>query len=805
MKWLRRPLLIIVSLLLVAVLVIGQIGLWLIWRAWPESNGTLAAAGLNEPVEIIRDTWGVPHIYAQNEHDLFFAQGYVHAQDRMWQMEFNRRIGSGTTSEVLGNLTLGIDRFTRTMQLRRVAQRELDLLDADSRAILQAYADGVNGYINSHRGRLGIEFTVLGVDPAPWTPLDTLTWGKTMALNLSWNYFLELVRARMIAGVGADAAQQLMPPYADGPPLDIPADLDGYRWMQQTTTSEINQLSALLRQEYYLQGSNNWVVGGDRTASGKPLLANDTHLGLSMPSIWYLNGLHGGRFNTVGYTFPGVPLVIIGHNEQIAWGVTDLPADVQDLYVEKLDDPVNPSRYEYEGNWYDLTIAQEVIAVRGSTPVTLEVRMTRHGPIMNGTDDGLKQARPLALRWIAYEQSHLFRAVVGVNLAQDWDSFRRALNFWDAPNQHFVYADVAGNIGYQSAGRLPLRAPGHDGLLPVPGWSAATEWRGTVGAESLYSVLNPASDFYVTANNQVAPTDHPYRAAYGEDWINEWFPVTRVSEALGSGSALSLDDMAKLQLDSYSIPAARLLPHLLEIVPEGSLQTEALAILRDWNGHFDRDQIGATIYYAWYNRLQRNTFDDELSGQLASSYKVIGWISLPAMLTVVEQPNSPWFDDRNTPELEARDAIVRRSFVEALALLQREYGDTPAQWTWGRMHRVNLRAQPLGQTGIGPVDSLFNSGFVTADGGDFTPNNSWLNGDPPFEVTGGPAQRFIIDVGDWDRSRAINSSGQSERLLHPHRTDNLGLWANGQYHPMLFSRAAVESHKANLLLLTPQR
>lgn len=805
MKSLRGPLLTGLSLLTVLALLLGQVALWLVWRTWPETNGTLNVAGLRAPAEVVRDTWGVPHIYAQNDHDLLFAQGYVHAQDRMWQMEFNRRIGSGTTSELLGNLTLGLDRFTRTMQVRRAAQRELEQLDDDSRAILQAYADGVNAYIADHRGRLGVEFTILGAEPAPWTPLDTLTWGKVMALNLSWNYIMELVRARMIAGAGPDATRQLMPPYAAGPPLRIPPGLDDYRWLQQRPTAQVNQLSALLRHGYYLQGSNNWVVGGTRTSTGAPMLANDTHLSLSMPSVWYLNGLHGGRFNSVGYTFPGVPLVVIGHNERVAWGVTDLPADVQDLYVEKLDDPAHPTRYEHQGRWQALTVEHEVISVRGSAPVTLELRLTNHGPIINDTDDGLKQARPLALRWIALEQTGLFRAIVGLNQARDWEEFRRALSFWEAPNQHFVYADVAGNIGYQSAGRLPLRAPGHDGLLPVAGWDGAAEWRGTVGSDQLYGVLNPPQGFFTTANDRVVPPEHPYQAAYGADWTGEAFTVTRVSQRLGAGAPVSLDDMAALQLDSHSIPAERLLPHLLALRPQSPRQEQALAILRAWNGRFDRDQVGATIYRAWFERLLRDTFDNDLSGPLAQSYKGVGWVSMPVILALMEQPDSPWFDDPATPAREDRAAVVRRSFEEALDMLRQEYGDAPEQWTWARMHRVNLRAQPFGQTGVGPVDAMFNSGYLASDGADYTVNNSWLNGQPPFEVAGGPAQRFVIDVGDWDRSLAVNSTGQSERLFHPHRQDSTRLWADGQYHPMLFSRAAVERQRAGLLTLAPQR
>jgi penicillin G amidase len=524
-----------------------------------------------------------------------------------------------------------------------------------------------------------------------------------------------------------------------------------------------------------------------------------------MPSIWYLNGLHGGRFNTVGYTFPGVPLVIIGHNDRIAWGVTDMPADVQDLYIEKLDDPANPTKYEYQGQWYDLTIDRQTIEVKNQAPVTLEVRSTRHGPIINDTDSGLKQAEPLALRWTALAGTNLFRGVVALNLAQDWPAFLQALQFWDTPNQHFVYADVDGNIGYQSAGLLPLRAPGHDGLLPVPGWTGTYEWQGTVGADKLYGVLNPPNDFFTTANDRVVPADHPYQAAYGLDWAGANFTVERISEGLEAGNALSLDDMTNFQVDNVAIPATRMLPYLLAIQPENELEERALTIMRDWNQRFERDQVGASIYRAWFFYMTRYTFTDNITEGLGSRYEGVGWLNLPVLLSIMDQPDNEWFDDAKTPEREGRDDITRRSFVDALALLQQHYGQDPEQWTWGRMHRLNLRAQPLGQTGVSLVDNIFNSGYMPADGGDFTINNSWLNSRAPFQVAGGPAQRFVIDVGDWDASRAANSTGQSEHLFHPHRMDIVRLWVNSQYHPMLFSRAAVDSHREGVLLLAPQR
>ncbi|MGD9148227.1 MAG: penicillin acylase family protein, partial [Anaerolineae bacterium] len=417
MKRLGKVLIVVGVVLLVLVLVVAAVGAWFVRRPWPQVNGEESVSGLSAPVEILRDEWGVPHIYAQNEHDLFFAQGYVHAQDRLWQMEFNRRVGSGTLSAVLGDSTLDIDRFMRTLGLRRAAERDLDSADPEILALMQAYADGINAYVDSHRDRLPLEFTILGFEPGPWTPLDTLTWAGVMSLQLGRSYPMELLTARFIATLGEEATQQLLPPYPDDAPVIIPPEARSYAWLRGIDTSSDDTLASVLAEPAMFLGSNNWVVHGSRTATGKPLLADDTHLGLDMPSIWYENGLHGGRFDTVGYSFPGVPLVVIGHNGQIAWGVTNLAPDVQDLYIERVDDPAHPARYQYQDGWRDLETIYETIEVKGKDPVTLNVVVTHHGPIVNQVVGDLALTEPLALRWTALEGNRIFQSLMQLNLA----------------------------------------------------------------------------------------------------------------------------------------------------------------------------------------------------------------------------------------------------------------------------------------------------------------------------------------------------------------------------------------------------
>jgi penicillin amidase len=798
MQRLGRILAIVGVVLLVLVLVVAAVGAWFVRRPWPKVKGESSVSGLSTPVEILRDEWGVPHIYAQNEHDLFFAQGYVHAQDRLWQMEFNRRVGSGTLSAVLGESTLDIDRYMRTLGLRRAAERDLATADPEMRALMQAYADGINAYVESHRDRLPLEFTILGFDPEPWTPLDTLNWAGVMSLQLGSKYPLELLRARLIATLGEEATQQLLPPYPDDAPVIIPPEARSYAWLRGIDISRDDALAAVLAEPAMFLGSNNWVIHGSRTATGKPLLADDTHLGLDMPSIWYENGLHGGRFDTVGYSFPGVPLVVIGHNGQIAWGVTNLAPDVQDLYIEKLDDPAHPAQYQYQDEWRDLETIYETIEVKGQDPVTLNVLATHHGPIVNQVVGDLALAEPLALKWTALEGNRIFQSLKLLNLATNWDEFRQALSYWDAPSQNFVYADLEGNIGYQTPGKIPIRAPGHQGLVPVPGWTGEYEWQSYIPFDELPSVLNPDTGFIATANNKVVPDDYPYHLAY--HW-SSGFRAQRITDLLAANSSVAIEDIRDIHAQTYSLPAEALRPYLLTIQAADKLQTQALDLIESWDLYLEADSAAASIYQVWYWYLVQNTLRDELGDDLLSNY--LNSYHALMMLDLMPQAGSPWFDDKTTPQLETRDDIVHRSLVDALAWLSSEYGQDPTKWEWGRLHTKTFVHQPLGQSGIGPIESLFNSSTIPARGDGYTVDAAWLDFNDPFEMGGGVSQRYIADLSNLDNSRIIHTTGQSGHLFHPNREDMIPLWQNVEYHAMPFSRDAVEGNAKTTLTLTP--
>jgi penicillin amidase len=800
MRKLLKALATVIIVLLVVLLLVASGGYVFVRRSFPKTDGTIQIAGLKSRVEVYRDQHGIPHLYADNLEDLFFTQGYVHAQDRLWQMEFNRRIGNGTLSEVLGETTLSTDRFLRTMGLRRAAEADWAALEAETRLALESYAAGVNAFIESHEDRLPLEFTILGFKPAPWTPLDSLVWGKVMAWDLGSNWETELLWAKLVDKLGKEKVQELLPPYPDQAPFIVPPEVKSYAGLGAGILDEYARAKAFLDWGGEGVGSNNWVVDGAKTTTGMPLLANDPHLGLGLPSIWYEMGLHGGGFDVVGASFPGAPCIIIGHNQHIAWGVTNVGPDVQDLYIEKIN-PTNPHQYQVQGQWEDMEVVQEEIKVKGrDEPVLLEVRLTCHGPIINDVAESLEDSpEALAFRWTALEGGQLFQSVYMLNQARNWEEFRAALRYWGVPAQNFVYADVEGNIGYQMPGNIPIRANGQ-GLVPVPGWTEEYEWTGYIPFDELPSAYNPATRFIVTANNKVVPDDYPYFISY------EWsapYRAQRVVHLLTAKDKLSVQDFGQIQADTYSIPGEKLVPYLLASEPQGTLEEQAMEHLRAWDFRAEADSPGAAIFQVFYLKLVENTLADELGEEMFEDYLDRGEFHRMALERLMEQPASPWFDDVSTPEVERRDEIVQRSFKGAIAYLSDRFGDTPSRWTWGRLHTMTFVHNPLGQSGIGPLEKLFNRGPIPARGSGYTVDAASFDDTEPFAMNFGVSYRQIIDLGDWGNSLFIHTTGQSGYPLHRHYADMMAPWQAVEYHPMHFDKASIEADKEGVLVLTP--
>jgi penicillin amidase len=815
-KLLSKILAILGMIILLVVIVAAGGGYFVTRRNFPAINGTIKVAGLQSQVEVYRDSWGIPHIYASTPHDLFFAQGYVHAQDRFWQMEFWRRIGSGRLAEILGESALDSDRFIRTLGWHRTATQELEQLDEEGRAVLEAYAEGVNAYVSTHRGRLGLEFTILGLtgvqfDPEPWTPLNTLTWAKVMAWDLGGNMDAELLRAHIAARLGTPAVGVLVPPYSDDYPVIVPHPLAGATLEALPEAAfDLHPLgtgddpSASLRAGI---GSSNWVIAGSRTETGTPLLANDPHLGIQMPSIWYEIGLHcepvgpDCPYNVVGASFASAPGVIIGHNDHIAWGVTNLGPDVQDLFIEQVN-PENPNQYEYQDQWLDMAIVREEIRVAGEEePVVVNARITRHGPIINDVAGGTEDEwffgwQPLALSWTALQPCTLMRSVLLLDKATNWEEFREALSYWDVPSQNFVYADVEGNIGYQAPGRIPIRANGN-GSMPVPGWMGEYEWVDTIPFDELPRTFNPPEGYIVTANNAVVGSDFLY--FLGMDW-DAGYRARRIVELIEADSSLSLADMQVIQGDSKPVYAEDVLPYVRDLSANDPRLAEALNLLRSWDGRAMRDSAGAALFEAFRLHLVDLTFGDELGEQLLRRARSTAAVALAGLLA---DEASTWFDDVTTPQVETRNEILVQALEEAVEELTKKLGKNMARWRWGDLHTATFQNQSLGQSGIGPIEAIFNRGPVSVDGSMDTVNNTGYSLNDPYGVVIVPSYRQIVDLSDFARSVSMHTTGQSGHPYHRHYGNMIDPWRNIEYHPMLWERGDVEADAEGVLVLEP--
>lgn len=828
----------IVSIALIASLILLTAGagaaLFLTRQPFPKISGTVSLAatgamqaqlsGLSGPVEIVRDRFGVPHIYADTPEDLFRAQGFVHAQDRYFQMEFWRRIGQGRLAELFGAGALDQDRFIRTLGWHRVAAQEAQLLDPEIRRYLESYAAGVNSYALNNADALGLEFRVLGLigrrwAPEQWLPENSLTWGKAMAFNLGSNMDYELLRLALAERGGQALIDAVAPPYPANAPFIVTAGPGGAAPPRAVTAGvpagSAAAALALLRASRGTAaatgllhdrevGSNNWVIAGARTATGKPLLANDPHLGIQMPSIWYQVGLHcrtvgpACPFDVVGASFAGTPGVVLGHNGRIAWGVTNTAPDVQDVFIET-PDPANSDAFLFRGQSVPAEVREEKIAVAGQAePVTLRVRVSRHGPILNDVIDQLKNAPPMALQWTALTPGTLFKSVIEINKAQNWQQFRDALRYWSEPSQNFVYADVDGNIGYQMPGRVPIRASG-DGRMPVDGASGAHDWIGEIPFDELPFAFNPPEGYIITANNAVVdPAIYPH--VLTTDW-DYGYRARRIAQMIDSAEApLTVADMGRMQFDAHSVFADDVMPYFDALGASDPVAQAALDAMRAWDRASTRASTGAAVFEVFAVKLSHAIFEDEVGADLAKESLGAGSHAKTAVHNMLADPAAPWWDDVTTPERETREQIIARAFGQAVDELKTRLGDDVRAWQWGKLHTVVFPNQTLGTSGIEPVEAIFNRGPFAAEGAPSAVNNT---GGPSFTVTSGPSWRAVFDLADLRNSLGIHTTGQSGHAYNGHYDDMIPLWLEGRHNPLLWAREDVLANAEATLTLSP--
>jgi len=752
-------------------------------RSLPQVSGTLAVPGLRAPVTVYRDSWGVPHIYAANQHDLFFSQGFVTAQDRLFGMEVLRRSAAGRLSEIFGESQVDTDKFLRSFMLRRAAEASLAAYSAADRQVIDDYAAGVNAYIDraTASGRLPPEFVVLGVRPEPWTAVDSLSIGKLMAYDLGGNWSAEIWRYQLIERVGAAKAAELLPEYPGSGPLIIPG-------LSQATAA-LDQLLAMAPPPDPGLGSNNWVLAGSRTASGKPLLANDPHLGIREPAIWYQTHLNlaSEGFNVVGVTFTGVPGIVVGHNDHVAWGVTNLGPDVQDLYVE-VPNPQNPQEFLHNGRYEPAQVLQEDIKVKGKErPVPFTLLVTRHGPIITPVSAS-KEQRPavaLAMRWTALDPSAELGAILGFDRAKNWTEFRAALQQFSVPAQNFVFAADDGTIAYRGNGRVPIRKQGN-GLLPVPGWTDDYDWTGFVPWEALPEVVNPPTGFIATANAKPVDDSYPY-------FLNvAWAPpyrTQRIQEVLQKAQGWTVQQMEQLQTDHANLQARTLLPVLLPAAEQGlkgasQLEQDALQALHNWDQVDSTEAVGTTLFRLWYRNLQRELYAPGMGDALFERMTDATQITDRLLLAAGQGKPSSWLPADGLPGAAAR------SLRKTVADLRTDLGGQVSGWKWGKVHTITF-GHPLGS--VKPLNLLFNVGpYALGGGSDTVGAASYSRLGPGFGVTSAAPWRQVVDLANpAGDSFDVVGPGESGNPVSSHYRDQAGLWLQGAYHPQLFSTAQL--------------
>nr|WP_026366009.1 penicillin acylase family protein [Promicromonospora sukumoe] len=848
---------VVVVLALVAVTTFG----WLTGRRpLPDYSGSVQVEGLGSDVRVSRDAQGVPQIYADTAEDLFRAQGYVHAQDRFFEMDYRRHVTAGRLAELVGNNEDAIkaDMVTRTFGWRHVAEEEFNILDDTTRQYLQAYADGVNAYLADRSpGETAVEYTVLDVsvevnDPEPWGPIDSLAWLKAMAWDLRSNYDDELDRAQAYSTLGdASRVAELFPAYSgtgNAPILDA-AEAGAQATAPSGTetasaTEEVYQsphlADALESAQKALDavpvqiargegtGSNSWVVSGQYTKSGKPLLANDPHLALAAPGIWAQVGLHCNQvgpecpYDVAGFSFSGFPGVIIGHNADISWGLTNMGADVTDFFIERVR---NDTYMRGTNKWVPMETETEVIRVDGGSSIDLEVRRTVHGPIISSVMDETQmeavrnapteigpEQRPqyeISLQWTALQPGRTADAVFEMNRAKTPADMKAAAAKFEVPAQNIVYATTDGHIGYQAPGKIPVRAnvPGaveSDGTWPRPGWDARYDWTGYVDPAQMPGVVDPKEGFIVAANQAVLPGgDGPFLS---RDWDYGYRSErirTLISDRIAEGRKLTAADMSEFQMDQWSRFADVLVPVLVEVDLPAGYDSDGQELLADWDRSMDADSAAAAYFAAVWRNLLRITFHDELPEGM---WPDGGSRWLAVIQGMLGDPENPFWDDQSTVSVvESRDEVLTQALVSARQDLTVEIGKDTSDWEWGTLHQLRLEHLVLGGSGIpAPISAYMNPAPVKVGGGSSIVNATAFDAaSGSFDVTSGPSMRMVVDLADLDASTWVVVTGASAHPGSPHYDDQLSAWAAGETFPWPFTADAVEGAAEDEQILTP--
>ncbi len=797
----------------------------------PDYEGKRKVSGIRGQIEIVRDKAAVPHIYADSQDDLAFGMGYVMAQDRLWQMDLFRRVATGRLSEIFGERTLKADRFAKVMGFQRNAAQLLSSLTPEEKTYLQSFVKGINTYLESQPDEWPIEFSVLGYDPDPFALSDIIALAhfQSYASNHNWKY--ELLRASAMQELGEEKGRQLVPALTfHGPYMALPGFHDpreGVPAVQQASPAATHnqhrvndqliasllQADDVIRQISGLHGnqvhSNFWIVSGKHSRSGKPILANDYHMPFLLPSLWYELHLVGDGIDAMGITLPGYPTIVAGHNRDIAWGATTTGADSQDVFQEKLN-PQNPDEYLYQGKYYPFEKIEEQISVKvegGLKTETITVRISRHGPIINTINDNTADdASPLALQSVANATEGQIAFCMKILRAANWQEFKETLSLMKAPIWNWGYADVKGNIGFKINGKIPIRSKG-SGLEPVPGWNGEYEWKGMIPFDELPEVLNPATGYIVSANNELLDSGYPH-SIFGSAFQLPYRAI-RIEELLQGEKNITSQLMKRIQSDTHSEFGLKLSRTILQAVDSSQLDDERIVTLggylRGWDGNTGVDSVPTSIVQEFLIKLMDNTFSNKISDKLYLQFQKSGnlnYVSGVLLLMLHDPSLAHWFDDPETPAVENRNQTVIRSLLDAHGSLAVLLGDDMSDWRWGRIHQTNFKHQ-LGS--VPPFKWLWNIG-PTEFSGDLSTVNPGTHTDltqKPYQVNHGSSMRHIVDFGNLEDASLVITTGQSGRWLSPYYDDQASMWHRMAYHNVPAKRDMIKKGAIGRMILAP--
>jgi penicillin amidase len=809
-KWLKISITISVTVIILIVAA-GLVFYNMLNASLPEYNGTVSVQGISDKVEIYRDSMAVPYILAKTENDAAFALGYLHAQERMFQMDLIRRAGEGRLSEIFGSSTLLFDKMFRTAGLKRAAEKMLAALKPEMSKFLEAYSGGVNQYIKEAKGRYPVEFDVLDYDPYEWQPVHSLIIVRMMAWELNISWWTDLIYTNLVQALGEEKVIQILPDWDENAPFIIPPEVKNYPKITTAIVDIDKDFRNFIGIDGTHIGSNNWAVGDSISATGKPIIANDPHLAFSAPGKWYAAVIRSDKWNVDGVTIPGIPGVVIGKNKNISWTLTNIMLDDADFYIEQIDSA--GQKYFFNNKWNDLNIYEEEIKVKDSLDVKIKIRSTHRGPLISDIHPytfifPFNNYPALSMRWVGNDTTEELNSFYLINRAANWNEFESAVSLFSVPGQNFVYADDRDNICYLFGGKIPKRESPSPTFV-YDGTTDKYDWKGFVSPAEIPVLINPQQNFIATANNKVIK-NFKYHIS------NLWEPssrIERINYLLKKKDEQSVEDFKNYQLDLISPYAEKMTGYILSAFKDVEITDDnlnlCLEIFREWDFEMNEFSQVPAVYSVFFRHLLKNTYEDEMGEDLFNEFIFVASIPYRSILRLLSNPEHPWFNNIKTTKTETRDDIIRKSLVDALGELELQFGKDVKNWQWGILHKVVFKHSFSGAYSL--IDKYIDIGpFPVGGDGSTLFNTEYslskrIEGFPrfdsePFENIVGPSMRYIFDFSRPDEFNLILTTGQSGNVMSIHYRDMAEMWLRGKYLTIRTDEESIRSNELKLVL-----